>query len=398
MDEDTTRTETCEIADGDVVVERTVAYGEQGAIVTLDAESGGPERTRFTLVDEFPDGLPVSDVGFRPGYEPPAGDADADGVAVEGVLGPGEGLTAVYALEFSDPVAEADLGEPELLAGEGGVGTDPGRLPRGGAATSPQPTAPSEAGATVPESGTGAALPSAEGDAAGPDGRTDPTEADETDRGSIGATLGLFDGDRGPSRGGRMTDGGPDAARPAVGSGVEPGRDPAANRATGGSQKWPDASSGTGESDADGPGVADAETRDAGPDEGTVAALVAELRAGSTSEEDLAALRRMLGAPTASDDVRIEHLQARVGEFAAYAEEFRAVIDEHGDAGTFVEGLEDRIDGLRADLDAVETELSALREERERNAEAIERLDRRLEAVETLPEEFATVFEDLESD
>lgn len=227
---------------------------------------------------------------------------------------------------------------------------------------------------------------------------TTRAEADEADRGAIGATLGLFDGDRESSRGDRMTDGGPGAPRPTVDSGFEPGGVPAAGRAPGGSDERPDGSDGTEASDTDGPGVADA-TRDAGsPDEGAVAALVAELRAGSASEDDLAALRRTLGAPTAGDDVRIEHLQARVGELAAYAEEFRAVIDEHGDPGTFVDRLEHRIDGLRADLDAVEAELSDIRAERERNAEAIERLDRRLEAVETLPEEFATVFEDLESD
>lgn len=139
---------------------------------------------------------------------------------------------------------------------------------------------------------------------------TTRAEAEEAGRGAIGATLGLFDGDRGPSRGDRMTDGGPGAPRPTVGSGFEPGGVPAAGRVTGGSDERPDGSDGT----------------------------------------------------------------------------------------EAVDRLEDRIDGLRADLDAVEAELSDIRAERERNAEAIERLDRRLEAVETLPEEFATVFEDLESD
>ena len=208
----------------------------------------------------------------------------------------------------------------------------------------------------------------------------------EDDGRAIGATLGLFEGDRGSrrrsstaggsNRGNRLTDGGSGVSGPSASVADVP---------------WlVDADVGIGDGEGD-----------VGSSGGVVAALAAELRTGSASDDDLAALRQALGVRTASDDVRIEHLQARVGEFAAYAEELRTVIDEHGTADAFVDRLGDRIDGLRADLDAVEAELSALREEvdagRGRNAEAIERLERRVEAVESVPEEFAAVFEDLDA-
>ena len=418
MNDDAVRTERGTFADGDVAVERTVEYVERGVVVTLTAESDGSEPTAFALVETFPSGLPVSDAGFRPGTEPAGGRVDAEGARVEATVAPAEERTVVYALQFFEPAPEADLGEPELVVEDAhpAVGETESVRARGG---------------TAAPRGAAAGLP------AGPDDRepvttdgggtaTTDVEEPECPGGSEGATT-----DRGAVENAEQVEEAVETAervRAAAGP-AEGASDAGAAPATAGSER---ADPDDGDGNVDG-GVDRT-------DGGVVPALLAELRDGSVSDRERAALRRELGAGHAgAEDVRIEHLESRMSEFAAYADALRSVIDEHGTAEAFVGRFEDRIDGLRTDLDAVESELSATREAVEgvedrletlsadldaldervgadvaalgaelealdeeveerhgRNAEAVDRLGRRVDEVETFREELAAVFEDLD--
>jgi hypothetical protein len=93
-------------------------------------------------------------------------------------------------------------------------------------------------------------------------------------------------------------------------------------------------------------------------EESVVAELVAELRNESVSDRARAALRRELGVGHADpEDVRIEHLESRMSEFAAYAEALEtddvatlctlSVDDHHGSDGErrFMLGNEPILDG-----------------------------------------------------
>jgi hypothetical protein len=474
MNDDAVRTERGTFADGDVTVERTVEYVERGVVVTLTAESDGSEPTAFALVETFPSGLPVSDAGFRPGTEPAGGRVDAEGARVEATVAPAEERTVVYALQFFEPAPEADLGEPELVVEDAhpAVGEAESVRARGGTAAAPA----TASGTARPEGDAGerpaiaAGRDGPEADPLGVETGRDPSPGDRSPAGPPGdgaprgAAAGLPPGsdDREPvttDGGGTATTdveepecpGGSEGAttdrgavenaeqveeavetaervRAAAGP-AEGASDAGAAPATAGSERAvPD----DGDWDVDG-GVDRA-------DGGVVPALLAELRDGSVSDRERAALRRELGAGHAgAGDVRIEHLESRMSEFAAYADALRSVIDEHGTAEAFVGRFEDRIDGLRADLDAVESELSATRETVEgvedrletlsadldaldervgadveslgaelealgeeveerhgRNAEAVDRLGRRVDEVETFREELAAVFEDLD--
>lgn len=394
------RSETRVFTDGDVVLERTVEFVERGVVISLTVESTGSEPTGFELVEEFPPELPVADAGFQPGTEPAGGRVDAGGARIEDTVGPDEELTVVYALQLFEPAPAPDLGDPELAV-EGdrpAVGETGSVRARGGSATcSARSVVTADDGPRVPT------LPAAESPADSGDRRT------ATDG---GGPTGVVDAD------GTLDGASDDGARAASADRADAVEtadrvDEAVETA-----EWVRATTGTPGASTD-DGWADGASADAatghegrgGADGGVVSELVAELRDGSVSDRERAALRRELGVGRAdSDDVRIEHLESRMGEFAAYAEALRAVIDEHGTAEAFVGRFEDRIDGLRADLDAVESELSATREavadvedlresvdERHgRNAEAIERLERRVEAVTSFREELVSVFDDLD--
>lgn len=119
-----------------------------------------------------------------------------------------------------------------------------------------------------------------------------------------------------------------------------------------------------------------------------VSALVDAVESGEVSAADREALRAALGVSDregGSVDARLDHLQARVEEFGAYAEALSGVVEDYGSADGFVaeteaaiDDLDDRVAALsddlaavadrddlasEADLDAVESTVDALRDD-----------------------------------
>jgi hypothetical protein len=468
MEDDTTRTETCEMTDEGVLVERTVEYLERGVTVTLRAESRDGDPASFRLVEEFPEELPVSDAGFQPGTEPAGGRIDADGVLIEGTVEPDEECTVVYALQLFEPAPEATLGRPELTVPEAraAVRGTTDVLARGGgssatAASVPAPGTAGESMETVVEPLVGGG--SADGGGPGSFGGAGSGAGDENRDGAVersgdppvirgprvpgivASGSGSAPADRSP---GATEDGGvveltdadvadagdaPEGAPDGTPTGDEEGEpvDEATSTVVAVESVEEPTGEGTDDETTDGVG----ESGGSGEAASVTAGLLAELRDGAVSDEELAGLRRELGVGHATgDDVRIAHLESRMSEFAAYADALRTVIDEHGTAEEFVARFADGIDGLRDDLDAVESELSATRETlagveddletltgdleslaertdaefetvREEVAsrhgettEALDRLEGRLDAVESLREGLASVFDDLGED
>ncbi|MFB6303545.1 MAG: hypothetical protein ABEH47_00140, partial [Haloferacaceae archaeon] len=141
----------------------------------------------------------------------------------------------------------------------------------------------------------------------------------------------------------------------------------------------------------------------AGPDAvpgSVVAALAAEIRAGEADEDDVEALRDALdaGVPR-SVEVRIDRLQNRTEDLAAYTDALEAFIDEHGTGQEVLDDLDAETTALREDLEAVEDELDAAAEERDDLAGAVGAHDDRLSEVESglsdLEERVATLDDEL---
>lgn len=121
------------------------------------------------------------------------------------------------------------------------------------------------------------------------------------------------------------------------------------------------------------------------PAGGVARVLLRELREGHVDDETVEALRSEL-EPGRSQEVRIDHLQSQVGEFAAYVEMLESVVDEYGpfeevfeelqaetaaladtaeSAQTDIEGLSTTVEEVRSDVDTVAADTDRLRDGQE---------------------------------
>lgn len=159
-------------------------------------------------------------------------------------------------------------------------------------------------------------------------------------------------------------------------------------------------STASGGPDAAAPGAA----RDGTPDgmDAFVAGLVQALESGAIDDQRRTELREALGIEsTHSMDVRLEYLQKRVDNLAAYTDAWEAFLSEQGSGREFMESMrdgleniEDRLDGLEGDgasdgvsdeIDAVEDRLDAVESTlanlEGRYDEDVARLDTRIDSI-----------------
>ncbi|MEF8801893.1 MAG: hypothetical protein V5A38_09480 [Halolamina sp.] len=128
--------------------------------------------------------------------------------------------------------------------------------------------------------------------------------------------------------------------------------------------------------------------------------LLEEIEAGHASEDELDALRSELGIARA-DEVRFEHMQSRMEDFEAYANALEEIINTHGTASEFVDGIErkvtdlnDEISAVRSEVTAVEEGVAAAGDEREELTDEVEALD---ETVAGLTDELAELHDLVET-
>ncbi|MFC4437604.1 MULTISPECIES: prolipoprotein diacylglyceryl transferase [Natrialbaceae] len=103
--------------------------------------------------------------------------------------------------------------------------------------------------------------------------------------------------------------------------------------------------------------------------------LATEIRQGIVDEEDLEVLRSELHLePSGSETAKVEHLQSRVEEVAAYTDALEAFLDEQGTGEQLIEELrdelasfeddiaamDDRLEGTESRVDGVETDVESL--------------------------------------
>lgn len=139
------------------------------------------------------------------------------------------------------------------------------------------------------------------------------------------------------------------------------------------------------------------------PSGGVARVLLRELREGHVDDETVEALRSEL-EPGRSQEVRIDHLQSQVSEFAAYVEMLESVVNEYGpfeevfedlqtetaalaatveSAQTGIEGLSTTVEEVRSDVDTVAADTDRLRDGQEGLRADHADLEARIEAMET---------------
>ena len=135
------------------------------------------------------------------------------------------------------------------------------------------------------------------------------------------------------------------------------------------------------------------------------AELAAAIRTGTVEQSDLETLRSALGTGTPpSVDVRLDRLQARVGELDAYTDAFSALINEEGPGEavfTRLDAIENTVASVETRLDAAERAHAALASDLQRTTERLTELTDRLDEVDSLEdrtdEELAALESDIEA-
>lgn len=126
---------------------------------------------------------------------------------------------------------------------------------------------------------------------------------------------------------------------------------------------------------------------DDAPDDAVAEALLRELREGDLDAETKAALRTEL-RPERSRDVKLEHLQRRVSDLAAYTDTLERFIDEYGP-------IDEAFDGVESELDAIRTEQAELEARIETLEAEFERVDDRVDELEAFRDSVSGVFREL---
>lgn len=132
--------------------------------------------------------------------------------------------------------------------------------------------------------------------------------------------------------------------------------------------------------------VADALTSeavaDALPPETVVDALVDAFETGAVGEQQAERLREHVAPGQArSEEVHFRHLEARLEEFAAYADGLADLIDEHGTATEIVEDMRADIAATREAVTAVEDRLDADAGEHDSLGDRLDTVDDRLATI-----------------
>jgi|GEM_PF-3480304 len=163
---------------------------------------------------------------------------------------------------------------------------------------------------------------------------------------------------------------------------------------------------GTTEAVADGGATNDHEPptdRPAAGEPDVVDELVERLRNDEVTDDQRAVLRRELGGLPRSHEVKFQHLQARVADFAAYSDAIEEFIDTNGTARDVLQELDDiearvdeRVADLESDLEAAaqaRTDLEARVVDLADGLEAVDGLRDDLTALETRLDDLADAHE-----
>ncbi|KTG26988.1 hypothetical protein [Haloferax profundi] len=133
--------------------------------------------------------------------------------------------------------------------------------------------------------------------------------------------------------------------------------------------------------------------------DGVVDALVAELSARDLSEEEMAVLRDSLGASSPNSlDVRLEHVQNRVDNLAAYTTALEEFLDENGTAEQVLDDLQTDTAEMREDIERLESALSASKEAIQTIESQVESIEDRMVTTSTFEERLSELDERLVSE
>lgn len=334
---------------GEVVVERKLTRLDEGIVGVVEIRSTADEPVRVHITDEFPVGLPVELVAFRPSAKPDDGDITAEGVRIAQTVDV-EPVTIEYGIKLTDSAAEVTFDHPVVRDVQPAT-VDPVPYPDGGERSSANGDQP-ETDTDESRSPSSTILrfdetandgePAADGQEESQMATDDDTPGEASSDAIAAALDGVEEGDV-PKQ--AEQDDGPDQAGTAAGDFT---RGAAATAPSGTSPQ------------VDPGGDREPSFEDAGDDGG-----------GDTGTADADVPRSL--------ELRVDRLSARVEEFGTYATALEELLDTHGTGSEIIDRLEDDIDTLddrvqsiRDDLERRSSQYAANLTEIERQADALE--------------------------
>ncbi|KAB1190046.1 hypothetical protein GJR96_17905 [Haloferax sp. MBLA0076] len=151
--------------------------------------------------------------------------------------------------------------------------------------------------------------------------------------------------------------------------------------------------------DSSDPDPVESETDKVTDADSVVGALVAELSARDLSAEEEAVLRDSLGASSPNSlDVRLEHVQNRVDNLAAYTTALEEFLDENGTAEQVLDDLQTDTAEMREDIERLESALSASKEAIQTIESQVESIEDRMVTTSTFEERLSDLDERLVSE
>jgi archaellum component FlaC len=411
----TARTDGGEIAVREGGVEVVKSYESErfpvpAMLFRIRSEREEPVEVR--LADWVPEEVSMDDIGFHPEYGSEFWSVEGHTLVFERELPAGEDAETVYGLRGPDAEnPELFLDDPaiEVRAGRDGGGRLLGEA-NDPLVRSPTPEGNGEDAGPADESAVEEGLEPSNEDASGTDDPDGPsTGTTVPDEGETGADDRDDSGNN--DQGGIESAEGSDAAPTEDGT-MDDDTTTETDRTDDGTAETNTAETDTADTATAGPesDEADEPIDDIGTDEAgefgypgdgrenTLAATLArELRAGRVEEDDRETLRDVLG-PRDSVTVRIDRLQSRVEEIAAYADALESFIDENGSARQLVRRQTERTETLAEDVEAVGEEASTNRADVERIDDEVEAIDDEVGTVERDVEAFREAIADLDEE
>lgn len=127
--------------------------------------------------------------------------------------------------------------------------------------------------------------------------------------------------------------------------------------------------------------------------------LIEELQSSEVDEEQLEVLREHV-APESSKsmDVRMQHIQSRMDDLAAYTEALEGLIDKHGTASEFMNEIETEFESINTQLADLRTETQSSEAVREEFMDRLEEVESSMQDVnEDLHARTENIYDELDS-
>lgn len=134
-------------------------------------------------------------------------------------------------------------------------------------------------------------------------------------------------------------------------------------------------------------------------DDDILSKLVDQLESADAEDDDVETLREYLMPESQkSMDVRMQHIQSRMDDLAAYTEALEGLIDEHGTATEFMSKMESDIDDVSTEIEAVRSETTTAETERQEIRDRLSGVESTIEEVDDdLRARLDNLYEELDS-